>query len=276
MADARNDKQEAQASPAKDAGKAGPQDVKNATADAAKKADDANSATAKANEKAKEAAAPKKPEVKASSEPKSASADAPEDREENAAPVTNGPQPEFVLNERDNRRPGPEENTDNKAFPTEADGAHQAPLEKTKAEAKRQERPAEPLSLALRNPHAALQEDRQWILNREGAKMETSSDTPAGDSSPAAEGVDSANWTDTPARAHTLSEPSDFNTADSVGQRIRRAEESARLEERPDRRGIHSDALPGAYSVEEELRLQWPGIHLGDEVSPEETSPDKD
>jgi hypothetical protein len=277
MADAKDDKTQA----------AGPDDVKKATASAAAKADDSKKAAAKADDKAREAVtdpkknaadkpAKKTDEAKADQQAKSNAPETKENREANAAPAPVGPQPEFVLDERNNRRPGPGENPDNKAFPTEADGAHQAPLEKTSAEAKRQTRPAEPLSLTLRNPHAALQEDRQWILNREGAKMATSSDTPAGDSSPAPEGADSANWVDTPARAHTLSELDDRNTADSVGQRLRRAEESARLEERPDRRGIHSDSLPGAYTVEDELRVQWPGISLGDDVIPEETNPDKD
>lgn len=286
MADAKEDKTQT----------AGSGDVKKATADAAQKAEDSRKAAATADEKAggatgsrddkaKDTAAPKsaargKPadkadQVEAKNQAESATPETKENREANAAPAPVGPQPEFVLDEKHNRRPGPEENPENKAFPDPDTGTHNAPLEKNKSEAKRMAGPADPLSLKLRNPHAALQEDQQWQLNREQATV-TSTDTPAGDSSPAPEGVESANWVDTPARAHTLSEPDDSNTADSVGQRLRRAADSARLEERPDRRGIHSDELPGNYTVEDELRLQWPGIHLGDEEAPAETSPDKD
>lgn len=265
MADA-NDKDQA----------TGPDDVKKATATASVKAGDAKDAADKADSKAavaqkpaarKPAAAAKADKPNADSKAKdTASDDDVEDAPDNAAPVLEGVTPEFVLDERHNRRPGPEENPDNKAFPSEADGAHQAPLEKTTAEAKRQKPPVKPQGLALRNPHAAMQEDQQWIINREQATV-TSSETPAGDSSPAPEGNESANWVDTPARAHTLSERDDEGTPDAVGQRLRRAAESARLEERPSHRGMHSDNLPGAYTVEDELRLQWPGIELGDHDS---------
>jgi hypothetical protein len=261
-------------------------EVKDATADAAEKAKASSVAAAKADQKADDAAPTKSTssrsaaskdsaakstpakssaakddkDSKAEAKDKEGTSDSKEAHEPDAAPAPVGVQPEYVLDERHNRREGPEKNPANKAFPDEASGAHNAPLEKTKKERKLQAHQLDP----YRNPHAALQEDQQWIINREQAEV-TSSETPAGDSSPAPEAPESANWVDTPARAHTLSEPDDYNTADSVGKRLRRAAESARLEERPDRRGIHSDALPGAYRVEEELRLQWPGISLGDD-----------
>lgn len=193
-------------------------------------------------------------------------------RAESPAPVQDGPQPEYNLDEKKNPRPGPEENPDNKAFPDPATGTHPAPLARTRKDAKLEaSTPASPFGQLeahkiqpFRDGHAAFQEDQQWKLNREQADV-TSSETPAGDSRPEPQATDSANWVNTPARAHTLSEPDDSGTADSVGQRLRRAAESARLEERPSNRGIHSDELPGAYTVEEELRLQWPGINLGDD-----------
>lgn len=200
--------------------------------------------------------------VQAKEQAESATAETKENREANAAPELpeDAVTPEPVLDELHNRRPGPEENRANKAFADSGTGMEPAPLAKTKADTRRQAT-APRLALDYRDRHAALQEDQQWLLNREQAKV-TSSETPAGDSSPAPEGNDSANWVDTPGRAHTLSEPNDYNTPDSVGKRLARVVEAAQLE----KRSVDYEAVPGAYTVEEELRMQWPGISLGDDV----------
>lgn len=47
-------------------------------------------------------------------------------------------------------------------------------------------------------------------------------------------------------------------------ERVKRAEESKELETRDKPRGFHADPLLGDYTVEQELRNQWPGIELGD------------
>jgi hypothetical protein len=49
-------------------------------------------------------------------------------------------------------------------------------------------------------------------------------------------------------------------------ERAERAQESVKLEKRPGIRSDHgADAFAENYSVENELRVQWPGINLGDD-----------
>lgn len=48
-------------------------------------------------------------------------------------------------------------------------------------------------------------------------------------------------------------------------ERLKRAEDSAKVEVRPAQRGITSDPYSNSYAVEDELRAQWPDISLGDD-----------
>jgi hypothetical protein len=119
-------------------------------------------------------------------------------------------------------------------------------------------------------PLQKRQEGDEEIRNR---KQPTSPETPAGDPSPHPQASATANMVDMPGRAHTLSYDEDEGRAVALGERLQAAQETEQLEVRPKTHpGISTDDPKARYSVELELRAQWPGIKLGDDVEPEEAS----
>jgi hypothetical protein len=122
----------------------------------------------------------------------------------------------------------------------------------------------------LKHPLQAEREAVEEKVNREQA---TSSETPAGDPSPHPQASETANLVDQPGRAHTLYYDEDEGRAVSLGERLRKAQETEQLEIRPKTHpGISTDDPRKGYDVNLELRAQWPGISLGDDVEPEEAS----